>query len=539
MARDYTPNDGGYVGPMTIANIFADGIRETIEDRKQAEKQNLAVMANQQDNDLRRDELAQRKELQEAELNQRRELHGEEMGLRRDELKNRMSNNSAELEIQRQRLAAERLRIEASTLGTKAQRAKAEAIMGNTRMAAGLLGVELEGDAAKEFGAAFSDSDVTDPNSAALKALDDSVAAGISGARMPGEPPLAVPGVAQPVANEPSLPESPDAPLEPGSLLDPAPDVGARGETGARGPEAPAPSLPSPPAAEEDAEYRLKLKKLLAMKKLAKDPNTPVNYQIQLEEQAMRLESDPDFAMQVKNHAAKIKLAEERQALPTVIFASPVEKQRAFNATYPHLKFAITEPGEEAPQLLRIDGTPIPDAEFRIIKSAWDQFEFKPGMVVKPVSGPTPFGVPVPKQAPATPPAVSPPPRPGIGILPKVDNAPAQRFWTEGKEQASRLAKLADATDEELQALATGDGLRSDLGFAASRPFSEALAKKIAPLFKMPPGADKPEIKGRSGEVTPEDFIRAAAADELRRRTAAPGPALTPDKAAQVDAIFQ
>jgi Ca2+-transporting ATPase len=33
--------------------------------------------------------------------------------------------------------------------------------------------------------------------------------------------------------------------------------------------------------------------------------------------------------MQVKNHAARIKLAEERQILPTTIFASPVEKQVA------------------------------------------------------------------------------------------------------------------------------------------------------------------------------------------------------------------
>jgi hypothetical protein len=419
MPRDYTPDDGGYAGPMTVANIFADGIRQTIEDRKAAERQNLAVLQNTQDNDLRVRELAQRKELAEMELTQRREIQGSELGLRREELNNRMASNSAELALKREQLAAETMRLEASMLGTRTQRAKAEAMLNNTRMAAGLLGVPpAEGAAAADYGAAYRDADVNDSGSAALRELDASVAAGMSGGPMPGEPAATTRGVPW---GEADLPGDPGQPIDPGSLLSP-PAAGSEGVSGPAGTAAPAPALPVPlPAApEEDADYRLKLRKVLAMQKLAKDPHTPIDYQIKLEEEAKRIQDDPAFAMQVKNHAAKIKLAEERQNLPTTIFASPVDKQRAFSATYPHLKFSITAPGEEIPQLLRPDGSPVPDAEFRVIKSAWDQFEYKPGMAIpKPGGGVTPFGPPVMPSTAMAPAAPAGPVRPSLDELAK------------------------------------------------------------------------------------------------------------------------
>ena len=127
-----------------------------------------------------------------------------------------------------------------------------------------------------------------------------------------------------------------------------------------------------------------------------------------------------------------------------------------------------------------------------------------------------------PRQAPAAP-AADTTDRPGIGILPKAavkDNTAANEFWSAGKERAYSLADLGNATDEELKAIATGNGQRDDLGFAASRPYSEMLAKKISDKFQRPKGGDDPAVRGRSGEVTTEDFVRAAAADELKRRMA-------------------
>ena len=143
------------------------------------------------------------------------------------------------------------------------------------------------------------------------------------------------------------------------------------------------------------------------------------------------------------------------------------------------------------------------------------------------------------------PPAAAPPvERPGIGLIPKPgnkDQAAANEFWDYGKKQALNLTNLQDATDEELKAVANGDGVKDDLGFAGSRPFSETLANQIADRFDMPKGGDKNSIKGRRGQVTVEDFIKAAAADELRRRNQGKGPtatsSLTPEKKKEAESF--
>ena len=516
MPRDYTPDDGGYAGPMTVANIFADGIRQTIEDRKAAERQNLAVMQNQQDNDLRVRELAQRKELAEMELTQRREIQGFELGLRREELNNRMASNSAELALKREQLAAEKMRLEASMLGTRTQRAKAEAMLNNTRMAAGLLGVTTD------YGQGYLEADVNDPASAALRELDASVEAGMKGGPMPGETGATPAAAGNVPLNETDLPTNPGGPIQPGELLSP-PATGSEGSAGPAGPAAPAPALalPLPAAPEEDADYRLKLRKVLAMQKLAKDPHTPIDYQIKLEEEARRIQDDPAFAMQVKNHAAKIKLAEERQNLPTTIFAAPVDKQKAFSATYPHLKFSITAPGEESPKLLRPDGSPVPDAEFRVIKSAWDQFEYKPGMVIpKPSGGVTPFGPPVRPAAAMAPAAPSGPVRPSLDELAKTGIAkinPAlapvappevMQEWTALKNTAGEIIGAAPEDRVAIAAAIYKNGATAVL----TRDKAARLNQEFA-LRKRPGGT------GGFTEtyVSPDEAARNWAGDVLRQ----------------------
>jgi hypothetical protein len=125
---------------------------------------------------------------------------------------------------------------------------------------------------------------------------------------------------------------------------------------------------------------------------------------------------------------------------------------------------------------------------------------------------------------PPPPAQTTPPERPGIGLItPPVnkDQAEANKFWDYGKSQATNLANLRDATDEEIQAIANGEGIKDDLGFAGSRPFPELLARQIADRFDMPKGGDKATIKGRRGKIAIKDFVQAAAEDELRRRQAA------------------
>jgi len=139
---------------------------------------------------------------------------------------------------------------------------------------------------------------------------------------------------------------------------------------------------------------------------------------------------------------------------------------------------------------------------------------------------------------PPPPAQTTPPERPGIGLItPPVnkDQAEANKFWDYGKSQATNLANLRDATDEEIQAIANGEGIKDDLGFAGSRPFPELLARQIADRFDMPKGGDKATIKGRRGDVAIKDFIQAAAVDEWRRRKAAkpPAPASEPSPKAK------
>lgn len=570
MARDYNPDDGGYSGPMKIADIFAGAVRDTIESRKAAEKTNLDVMANQQANDLRTRELEQRKELAVLELDQRQRLQSEELGLRREEMGNRMANNEAELAIRREALAADKLRIEASVLGTRSQRAKAEAILANTRMAASLLGITppAEGEGAPAAAApgtyTTGDNDVSSPNAPALKALQDSLAAGMSGAPMPGGPD----------ANDPTLPGSPDprAAADPGILLDPskpvapmpgaspsavppAPMPGAEGATGPAGPAAPGASIlpPAPTAPEDDAEYRLKLKRLLAMKRLAKDPNTPVDYQIKLEEEAIRLEQDPAFAMQVKNHAAKIQLAQDKQVLPTAIFASSADKQIAFGATFPHLRFAITAPGEDVPKMVKPDGSPIGDAEFKVIKAAWDQFEFKPGQAIPKVTT-SPFGFTPPAPATSTPPGAAAPPAVPLSLAQR-RAAPAQaainKEWDNFKTTtASDLPKAFDDNElpsaiqsirlGEREALAEalfekGSSLVEEKEVSAVAGYAMGGMGGVAPAGKKKVIVFK-QIKAPNGEMMDAfEVLKLAAGADPR----AQAPTLTPEKQAKADELFQ
>jgi hypothetical protein len=127
---------------------------------------------------------------------------------------------------------------------------------------------------------------------------------------------------------------------------------------------------------------------------------------------------------------------------------------------------------------------------------------------------------------PPPPAQTTPPEPPGIGlIIPtgKKDQAEANKFWDYGKSQATNLANLRKATNEELKAIASGRGPVSDDTYLPTQgdPYAKVLADEISDRFDMPYGADKPAIKGRGGKIAIKDFVQAAAEDELRRRQAA------------------
>lgn len=141
-----------------------------------------------------------------------------------------------------------------------------------------------------------------------------------------------------------------------------------------------------------------------------------------------------------------------------------------------------------------------------------------------------------PQAAMGTPAAA--PERPGIGLI--ADAKPNQ-FWSEGKAQVYKLANLDKATDEELkyivadhaesQSSGSSPDMRNlysalgtvDLGADKAVTPAQRLAAGIGGQFAMPPGGDSYAARGRRGGVSVEDFIKAAAEDELRKRTGGVG----------------
>jgi len=109
----------------------------------------------------------------------------------------------------------------------------------------------------------------------------------------------------------------------------------------------------------------------------------------------------------------------------------------------------------------------------------------------------------------------------GIGLLPKsATDEEANKFWNAGKAEAYRAANLKEATNEELEALAQG-GTRNSLVEYITGPAydpAEGIAERIKANFQMPPGADRKEATGRTGEVAISEFVQAAAQQELNRR---------------------
>ena len=158
---------------------------------------------------------------------------------------------------------------------------------------------------------------------------------------------------------------------------------------------------------------------------------------------------------------------------------------------------------------------------------------------------------PPPVEAPAAP--VAPGAPAGLGFMktPEKDTydaaqAEANTFWTEGKLQAADLGRVREMTDAEVRAVATGAGPlhvgTSDVGFGGGyegTPYSETLASGFADKFKMPSGADNSKNRGRYGSVTPEDFLREAAKDELARRASQGNTPMSDSDKARTDAVRQ
>lgn len=352
------------------------------------------------------------------------------------------------------------------------------------------------------YGADYTGANVNNPNDPALVGLQASLAAGASGAPMPGESDPYTP-VTGPVANEPGAGELPsgqgsnDMTLLDPSII-PAPNPS--------GPPVYPPAIndPSPSAPPRNGQGPL--------------PMDPASVQRRDAMEADRLKKESSLTM---------VLNQRRKEAKARILAANETKEKD-----PIAEMELQQVEKELRRII----TPAPKAEIVLEDSTMTTTNSAMAntpagsAVLDPATG---WLVPANKSAPA-PAAVpaAPNERPGIGLLPadttESDQRKRSEFWDDGKAQAFRLAKLDLATDAELQAIV--DGANPDepgeMNFSPLKDgmtYAEKLAAEIKGQFKAPPWSDNAKAKNRSGDVETEEFIREAANDEInRRKTVAP-----------------
>lgn len=152
-----------------------------------------------------------------------------------------------------------------------------------------------------------------------------------------------------------------------------------------------------------------------------------------------------------------------------------------------------------------------------------------------------------PMAAPAAPVTTAPGAPAGLGFMKSADvkegevaQMEANKFWTEGKQQAAKLGRISQMTDSEVEAVANGDrpvfvGMGGGVAGDAP-PYYKALAKEFEGSFQMPAGGDKEKNRGRSDAITPADFLREAAKEELARRRSGGKPVtFTPEVTSKID----
>lgn len=197
MPRDYNPDDGRYSGPMDIANIFADSVRDTINDRRNAQKDQMEQAKFQAD-----------MQQQAWENENVRPIKLAEARLQQQTQQAQLDSAKFKLEAERRGIATGRALAHTYNAAEEEVEALLYGPQGNPK------GPVLTPDGS--YGSAYTGADVSDPNDPALKELASSVAAGESGGPMPGEGP-------DTLANQSDLPIAPDpaAAPDPGILLNP------------------------------------------------------------------------------------------------------------------------------------------------------------------------------------------------------------------------------------------------------------------------------------------------------------------------------
>lgn len=395
MPRDYNPDDGRYSGPMDIANIFADSVRDTINDRRNAQKDQMEQAKFQAD-----------MQQQAWENENVRPIKLAEARLQQQTQQAQLDSAKFKLEAERRGIATGRALAHTYNAAEEEVEALLYGPQGNPK------GPVLTPDGS--YGSAYTGADVSDPNDPALKELASSVAAGESGGPMPGEGP-------DTLANQSDLPIAPDpaAAPDPGILLNPQTPVAPNPSGPPPAPKAmPEPVAPPVAASNTDAapssspivrqalqqretktrtdleasahEANYQKLQTLLQKRAQLPRNSPLKAGI--DQFQANLLGDPKFQGWVKTEQEKAETYELQQTLPATIAYTNPDKARVFSAYYPTFKFTIIEPmdGSRPTMVDAITGNPFPGWKLKALKQAWDGFQYKPGMPLPPRQTPLP-----------------------------------------------------------------------------------------------------------------------------------------------------
>ena len=508
MPRDYNPDDGRFYGPMTIADIFADSVRDTIASRRAAEKDNMLAA-----------EFQARQEEQAWENENVRPIKLAEAKLRQDTAR-------AQLDAARFKLEHDRRTVNAGSAMAatyNAAEAEVESLLngdapGSTGTGAPVLpGAPAPPDSPAGDGSLFPAA-ITPAGPAA------------------NDPNLPTPDPA--AAPDPNILLEPNQPVGPNPPAAPMPAVPAPGNPvpmpAVTPPDLSAPPVAAPPAPPADPEAQRhatnyeRLRKLKALERTL-PRGSPQRSRIALYEQGLM--EDGGFQTWARTEADKAEVADVERTLPVAMVYSAPDKLKAFAAYHPTFNVTFDTTNADAPPVMTdaVSGKPLPAWKVKALKQAWDGFQYKPGMALPPVrSSPLPglggAGY-VPFNAMAVPQAAALAPKPTLqelqsqglqslkppaetGALPwyrqggTVEQANQQ--WTQLKAIVPTVVPIDPARELPVAAAVHSSGLDA---------LPEDLAKKLETQIT---GRDRPG--GINGTVVMADEVaRAWAADVLRK----------------------
>jgi hypothetical protein len=558
MPRDYNPDDGRYSGPMDIANIFADSVRNTINDRRNREKDQMEQAKFQAD-----------MQQQAWENENVRPIKLAEARLQQQTQQAQLDSAKFKLESERRGIATGRALAHTYNAAEEEVEALLYGPQGNPK------GPVLTPDGS--YGSAYTDADVSDPNAPVLQGLQSSLAAWEAGNPMPGAGP-------DPIANESDLPVGfdPAAAPDPGILLNPDTPVAPNPSGPPPAPKA-MPEPVAPPAAPPDAapstspivrqalqqratktaadmdasahEANYQKLQTLLQKRAQLPRNSPLKAGI--DQFQANLLGDPKFQGWVRSEKEKAEVYDLQRTLPAAMAFTNPDKRRVFDAYYPTFTYAIIEPPDGTPPFMvdKLTGKPFPGWKVKALKKAWDEFQYKPNMPLPPRQTPLPgLGAPglTPQNILMVPNAAAPSPPPAVPLSlgqkkAAVANAPINAQWDVFKANAVSKIPAVFSNDEVpsvVQSIRLGE--RDILAAELLKKGSDLVEEKEVPVYSgysmsgmgggAATGSEKKavfkQIKAPNGEMMDAFDVLKLAAGPAPAAPAAPT-AIQPSQKAQ------